>query len=119
MLAWDSFCGLRGRQSDIRRSLSYTSCIASSIRYAVIIWATSRTRKHVHHELRSRISIIAHVKILRLESAADLDDLGIMQDAREEGRFLSPAVKQRVMIRLEAPPGLGLGPRIDALGVGL
>jgi hypothetical protein len=58
-------------------------------------------------------------KYFLLESAADLDDSGIMQDERGEGRFLSPAVKQRVMIRLEAPLGLGLGSRIDALVAGL
>lgn len=53
----------------------------------------SRTRKHVHHDLSSLVSIIAHVKLLVLDCAVDLHDSGIMQEERGEGRFLQPAVE--------------------------
>jgi hypothetical protein len=78
-------------QNQICESVSWNSFIAFNIHLAFGISATSRTRKHVHTEPESLISIIAHVKLLLFASAVDLYDIGIMQDGRGEGRFLLPA----------------------------
>lgn len=79
-------------QNQICESVSYTSFIAFNNHLAFGISATSRTRKHVHTEPGSLISMIAHVKLLLFASAVDLYDIGMMQDGRGEGRFLLPAV---------------------------